>query len=89
MFDHQPPQEGFMSKAGSPELRKLLRRLPGYSLDSSRGSHSTLIGPDGQCVRSADGRPVKISSSPRNASDAAKAVAHQLRSLGIEPRRAA
>lgn len=67
-------------KAGHPELRKLMRQLPGYEL-RGLGGHAQLIGPNGQPVRRPNGQPFVMPSSPRHS--AIDGVKRELRKLGV------
>jgi hypothetical protein len=71
-------------KAGSPELRKCLRRFKGYTLRGNCG-HAELVGPDGKVVRMSNGVKISIASSPKNGADEAKHLTRKLASIGILP----
>ena len=75
-------------RAGSPALRKALRRFPGFTLQGNCG-HAHLIDPAGKPVRLEDGRKLTVISSPRDDDRAAKELVRRLQSLGFSPRRAA
>lgn len=76
------------ARAGSPELRKALRRFPGYTLRGA-GGHAYLVAPDGSPVRLRDGRRLTVISSPKKDDLAARELVRRLASLGIKPRRTA
>lgn len=74
-------------QAGSPALRKALRRFPGFSLVScGGGGHAVLVAPDGTAVRLPDGRRFVVPCSPRSDSFAAATLVRRLEALGIRPR---
>lgn len=73
-------------RAGCAEVRKLMKRYPGYSLLSSRkGGHLTMVDPKGKIVRLPDGRKLTVVSSPQNQSMEARALTRALASVGITP----
>lgn len=73
-------------KAGCAEFRRLMKRYPGYTLESTgRGGHMFLYGSDGRAVRLPDGRRLTIISSPSNETAAAKELTRKLAALGITP----
>lgn len=75
-------------KAGSPELRKVLQRFPGFTLVSAGGTggHANMLDPSGRLVRLQDGRKLTVICSPRNDHDEARELMRRLKSLGIEAR---
>jgi hypothetical protein len=78
-------------KAGSPALRKALRRFPGLRLVSAGGTggHAQIVTPEGKVLRFPDGRKLSVVSSPRDGDRAARELLRQLEGLGYKPRRAA
>jgi len=56
---------------------------PGYSLRASGHSKMTLIGPDGEPVRDADGRPVLMATTPTFHAHYKRRLIRQFRQLGV------